>query len=101
MTVKIHYRITQDRAGIPQDFAGARHFVVREDETIEDTAKHQLAADYQDLVTFHRGIPMGFSCIFATAKNIAQRNIFTDFFTATICYRRLRKYDRLKRSGNP
>ena len=37
MTVKIHYRITQDRAGIPQDFAGARHFVVREDETIEDT----------------------------------------------------------------
>jgi hypothetical protein len=47
MTVKIHYRITQDRAGIPQDFAGARHFVVREDETIEDTAKHQLAADYQ------------------------------------------------------
>lgn len=47
MTVKIHYRITQDRAGIPQDFAGARHFVVRPDEAIEDTAKHQLAADYQ------------------------------------------------------
>lgn len=47
MTVKIHYRITQDRAGIPQDFAGARHFVVRDDEAIEDTAKNQLAADYQ------------------------------------------------------
>ena len=47
MTVKIHYRITQDRAGIPQDFAGARHFVVRDNEAIEDTAKHQPAADYQ------------------------------------------------------
>ena len=47
MTVKIHYRITQDRAGIPQDFAGARHFVIRDGEAIEDTAKHQLAADYQ------------------------------------------------------
>lgn len=47
MTVKIHYRITQDRAGIPQDFAGARHFVVRDDEPVEDTAKNQLAADYQ------------------------------------------------------
>ena len=47
MTVKIHYRITQDRAGIPQDFVGARHFVVRDDEAVEDTAKHQLAADYQ------------------------------------------------------
>jgi hypothetical protein len=47
MNVKIHYRITQDRAGIPQDFAGARHFVVTEGEAVEDTAKHQLAADYQ------------------------------------------------------
>lgn len=47
MTVKIHYRITQDRAGIPQDFAGARHFVVHDDEAIEDTARQQLAVDYQ------------------------------------------------------
>jgi len=47
MNVKIHYRITQDRAGIPQDYTGARHFVVREGEPVEDTAKHQLATDYQ------------------------------------------------------
>ena len=47
MNVKIHYRITQDRAGIPQDYSGARHFVVREGEAIEDTARSQLATDYQ------------------------------------------------------
>ena len=47
MTVKIHYRITQDRAGIPQDYSGARHFVVSEGEAIEDIAMHQLATDYQ------------------------------------------------------
>jgi hypothetical protein len=47
MNVKIHYRITQDRAGIPMDYTGARHFVVREGQAIEDTAKAQLAADYQ------------------------------------------------------
>ncbi len=47
MTVKIHYRITQDRAGIPQDFAGARHFVVTADEAVEETARNQLATDYQ------------------------------------------------------
>ena len=34
MNVKIHYRITQDRAGIPQDYTGARHFVVREGEAV-------------------------------------------------------------------
>ena len=43
MNVKIHYRITQDRAGIPQDYSGARHFVVSEGEAIEDIAMHQLA----------------------------------------------------------
>lgn len=47
MNVKIHYRITQDRAGIPQDYAGARHFVVSEDEVVEDTAINQLSTDYQ------------------------------------------------------
>jgi hypothetical protein len=47
MNVKIHYRITQDRAGIPQDYTGARHFVVNEGEAIEDTATQQLATDYQ------------------------------------------------------
>jgi len=47
MNVKIHYRITQDRAGIPQDFNGARHFVVSADEAIEDIARKQLATDYQ------------------------------------------------------
>jgi len=47
MQVKIHYRITQDRAGIPQDFSGARRFVVNEGQVIEDTARLELAADYQ------------------------------------------------------
>ncbi|MDE1546839.1 hypothetical protein PTW32_15560 [Dechloromonas agitata] len=47
MNVKVHYRITQDRAGIPQDFAGARRFVASEEQAIEDIARRQLAADYQ------------------------------------------------------
>lgn len=47
MYVKIHYRITQDRAGIPMDYAGARHFVVSEGQAVEELAKAQLAADYQ------------------------------------------------------
>lgn len=47
MNVKIHYRITQDRAGIPQDYSGARHFTVTEGSAIEQAAIEQLAADYQ------------------------------------------------------
>jgi len=47
MNVKIHYRITQDRTGIPQDYTGARHLVVDDGAAIEETAKSQLAADYQ------------------------------------------------------
>jgi hypothetical protein len=47
MNVKIHYRITQDRSGLPLDLAGARHFVVKEHEAVEMTAKHQLATDFQ------------------------------------------------------
>ena len=47
MQVKIHYRITQDRAGIPQDFSGARRFVVSEGQAVEDMARANLAADYQ------------------------------------------------------
>jgi D-aminopeptidase len=47
MKVKIHYRITQDRAGIPQDYSGARHFVINDGQAVEDLAKSQLAADYQ------------------------------------------------------
>ena len=47
MKVKIHYRITQDRAGIPQDYTGARHFVTVDGQAVEDMAKAQLAADYQ------------------------------------------------------
>jgi hypothetical protein len=39
MNVKVHYRITQDRAGIPQDFAAARRFVTSENQSIEDMAK--------------------------------------------------------------
>ena len=47
MNVIVHYRITQDRAGIPQDFSGARRFVTTENESIEEMAKSSLAADYQ------------------------------------------------------
>jgi hypothetical protein len=47
MNVKIHYRITQDRGGVPQNYTGARHFVVGAGENIEDRARMQLAADYQ------------------------------------------------------
>ncbi len=47
MKVKIFYRITQDRAGIPQDYTGARHFVTNEGQAVEESAKAQLAADYQ------------------------------------------------------
>ncbi|WP_412478741.1 hypothetical protein [Azonexus sp. IMCC34839] len=47
MSVKVHYRITQDRAGIPQDYTGARHFSADHGDTLEDLARAQLAADYQ------------------------------------------------------
>lgn len=47
MTIKVHYHINQDRAGLPQDYTGARHFVPSEGQSIEELAKTQLAADYQ------------------------------------------------------
>lgn len=47
MNVKVHYRITQDRAGLPQNFTGARHFPAMEFPAIVDLARSQLAADYQ------------------------------------------------------
>lgn len=47
MNVKVHYRITQDRAGLPQDYIGARRFAASEDQAIEDLARKQLAADWQ------------------------------------------------------
>lgn len=47
MTFKVHYRITQDRAGIPQDFSGARHLVAADGQAAGEMAKTQLAADYQ------------------------------------------------------
>ena len=47
MNVKIHYRITQDRAGLPQDYTGARRFALSEGIAIEEIAKSELAADYQ------------------------------------------------------
>ena len=46
MNLKVYYRITQDRAGIPMDYTGARHFVVPEGQVVEELAKAQLAADY-------------------------------------------------------
>ena len=47
MNVKVHYRITHERAGTPLSYSGTRHFVVRQGEAVEDTAKNQLACDYQ------------------------------------------------------
>lgn len=47
MNVKVHYRITQDRAGLPQDFSAARRFLADEGKAIEDIARTELAADYQ------------------------------------------------------
>lgn len=47
MNVKIHYRITQDRSGIPTEFTGARHVVTSEEASIEESTKQQLSADYQ------------------------------------------------------
>jgi len=47
MNVKVHYRITQDRAGLPSDYTGARHFTFDEGAAIEDAARTQLALDYQ------------------------------------------------------
>ncbi len=38
MNVNVHYRITQDRAGIPQDFSGARHFVACEEQGLFRTS---------------------------------------------------------------
>ncbi len=47
MNIKVYYRITQDRAGIPQDYSGARRFVASEEQAIEELARSQLASDYQ------------------------------------------------------
>ena len=47
MNVKVHYRITQDRAGLPQNFAGARRFPQMEMSSLIALAKAELAADYQ------------------------------------------------------
>jgi len=47
MNVKVHYRITQDRAGLPQNFVGARHFPAMDMPVVVELAKKQLAADYQ------------------------------------------------------
>ena len=47
MNIKVHYRITQDRAGIPQDYTGARRFVASEEQAVEELARSQLATDYQ------------------------------------------------------
>ena len=47
MNVKVHFRITRDRAGQPLDFSAARRFVVNDQTSVEDLARSQLAADYQ------------------------------------------------------
>jgi hypothetical protein len=47
MNVKVHYRITQDRAGMPAGFRRRPPLRHRENQSIEDMAKSVLAADYQ------------------------------------------------------
>ncbi len=47
MNVKIHYRLTQDRAGLPREFTGARRLSVSDGTAVEELARAQLAADYQ------------------------------------------------------
>ena len=47
MNIKVHYRITQDRAGLPQDYSGARRFLMTEGQSLEDIAKASIAADFQ------------------------------------------------------
>ncbi|HEX6734358.1 MAG TPA: hypothetical protein VF096_06065 [Azonexus sp.] len=47
MNVKVHYRITRDRAGLPQNFTGARRFAAIDGQAVEDLARQQLAADWQ------------------------------------------------------
>ncbi len=47
MNVKVHYRITQDRAGIPMDFTGARRYPADLAESLETVVKSELASDYQ------------------------------------------------------
>ena len=47
MNVKVHYRITQDRAGLPQNFSGARRFPSMDMSSLIELAKTELAADYQ------------------------------------------------------
>jgi hypothetical protein len=47
MNVKVHYRITQDRAGLPQDYVGARRFTTSAGQSVEDLAKASIAADFQ------------------------------------------------------
>ena len=47
MKIKVHYRIMRDRAGLPQDFHGARRFVVDTPEDGERLAREQLVSDYQ------------------------------------------------------
>ncbi len=47
MQVKVHFRITRDRAGLPADFSAARRFSASEAQSVEDVARAELAADYQ------------------------------------------------------
>lgn len=47
MNVKIFYRITQDRAGIPMDYTGARRIDVEDANLAAEAARSQLARDYQ------------------------------------------------------
>lgn len=47
MNVKIHFRLTQDRAGLPSEYTGARRLTVGDATAVEDVARDQLAADYQ------------------------------------------------------
>ena len=47
MQVKVHFRITRDRAGLPADFSAARRIADTDGQSIEEIARAELAADYQ------------------------------------------------------
>jgi hypothetical protein len=47
MFVKIHFRLTQNRAGLPIDFSAARRFPANLAERLEEHARQAIAADYE------------------------------------------------------
>ena len=42
MQVKVHFRITRDRAGLPADFSAARRIAATDGQSIEEIARAEL-----------------------------------------------------------